>query len=347
MSTFAALVVLALGSGGAVHLEWDAPAGCPSAAEVSAQIDAHLAGTPRGDGSVEASAKVTRRGGAYVLELRSVVRDQPGARTLRGRECGSLARAAALVVALAVDPSLGERQGDDEGAPVDAGVDVDADADAPLAGAGEASVPAEPEAAATEPEVTDPEVVAPTTAPPSNDRRGRLRDRFALRLLGGAEVGALPGVGGLVGASIGHVWPRARVELTGVYLPPRRVAVPYEGAVGSATFQLGAAGARGCGQVVRGRFEVPLCAGIEAGVLDIVTADFRPDGSRRAPWVAGSAGATLVVRALRVLGVVVAAELVVPFTRPTTIVGSDTSEVVHRPAPVTGRFAAGIELRFP
>jgi hypothetical protein len=143
------------------------------------------------------------------------------------------------------------------------------------------------------------------------------------------------------------VWPRARLEAFGVYLPPRREAVPYAGAEGVARFQLGAAGLRGCGRFARPRLELPLCAGLEAGVLDIVTRGFRPLGTRRAPWVAASAGAALVVRPLRVLGLVLAAELVVPFTRPGTVVGAEPTEEVHRPAAVAGRFVAGIELRFP
>ncbi|HEY6726344.1 MAG TPA: hypothetical protein VI197_20050 [Polyangiaceae bacterium] len=90
-------------------LTWQAPAECPSAAQVSSEIERLLAGSEYPTGALnEFSLAVTREGGAGMFVVR-ITRTQSGSRQERvveGADCGELAQAAALAVALAINPEL-------------------------------------------------------------------------------------------------------------------------------------------------------------------------------------------------------------------------------------------------
>lgn len=90
-------------------LTWQAPPQCPPAAHVSSEIDRLLAGSdyPK-EALSEFSLAVTReaRGGVFVVRI---TRTQGGARQERvveATDCGELVQAAALAVALAINPEL-------------------------------------------------------------------------------------------------------------------------------------------------------------------------------------------------------------------------------------------------
>ncbi|HEX4403317.1 MAG TPA: hypothetical protein VH560_00710 [Polyangia bacterium] len=86
-----------------IALVWAAPAGCPSSAEISREL-ARVARAPAGKTlpHLTVDARVEPRGERWVLHLRTVRDGVEGERELEAESCASLARAATLVVALAL-----------------------------------------------------------------------------------------------------------------------------------------------------------------------------------------------------------------------------------------------------
>jgi len=81
-----------------VDLRWSAPSVCPPRATVLAEVR-RLIGERSGE-PLEASGAILREGGVFRLTLRV----GGGERVLRDADCASLARAAGLILALAIDP---------------------------------------------------------------------------------------------------------------------------------------------------------------------------------------------------------------------------------------------------
>ncbi|MGK3996373.1 hypothetical protein [Sorangium sp. So ce1024] len=87
----------------AVDLRWEAPDVCPPADEVRREI-ARLLGASEQHQPIEVEIAVARAGGARLrLDLR-IHAPSPGERVIRGDDCASMSRAAALIVAMSIDP---------------------------------------------------------------------------------------------------------------------------------------------------------------------------------------------------------------------------------------------------
>lgn len=86
----------------ALDLDWTAPAGCPDRAEVLAHVHRLVPAPPSASLAVRASVREVDEGFRVELEMQG---SASGARTLRASTCASVARATALVIALALDPS--------------------------------------------------------------------------------------------------------------------------------------------------------------------------------------------------------------------------------------------------
>jgi hypothetical protein len=120
---FAALVLVSLlltwhrpswaqgGPAPAVVIAWTAPPGCPGVDEVTADIERILGRPLAGTAvTIQAHATVTMDGsGTFRLHLETTEQDGTHARDLEGRTCANVARATALIIALAVDPEAGTR----------------------------------------------------------------------------------------------------------------------------------------------------------------------------------------------------------------------------------------------
>jgi hypothetical protein len=84
-----------------LQLEWRAPLGCPSDSDVEDAIEARLGAAAAQTGpTLRATAQVTGRPNAYRLELQTA----QGERSLTARSCSEIAGAAALILALLIDP---------------------------------------------------------------------------------------------------------------------------------------------------------------------------------------------------------------------------------------------------
>lgn len=327
--------------GRAVELRWDAPKRCPDEEALRKQVDEFLGGSlalprPR---PLSVIAVVRDEGETLSLRVFTVSDAGMRERALRyDRDCGLLTRAAAVVIAITIDPaSIGRLSPDAltllEPAPpqdmIPLGVPVEESAPP--------DVPAE-----VHPE-TKPRPPAPSESARPQTRRWQ--PRGAVRVLGGASVGDLPGVGGGVSGAAALFFPYLRLELVASLWPARRVRLVGTDTSAGADFLLWSLGARLCGVLHPHRLlEVPLCAGFEAGRVHVAGVGLEDSQRVRVTWVAGVFAPSLVVVPLRRLALWLAPELVVP-TRGTYSI--EEVGPIFRAQPVAGRFMAGIEVRFP
>jgi hypothetical protein len=323
----------------AVALTWDAPAGCPDAAAVRRSLAGYLGEGPsvEAGAAVRAEARVTRRGGAYELVLRTATASGTTSRETTATDCAVLVDATAVIVAIAVDPSTMLARGAAAPQPIE-----------PPPTEPEPSAPSEPTPAEpAEPEPSEPTEPMPSVeAAPEPRAPVEPRIRYGMRVAGGVDFGVLPGLAGgmrLTGAAFGRGW---RAELRGDFWFPRTATL--EAGIG-ARVSLWSLGARGCWvpRADRMRLEFPLCAGFEAGAMrgdPVGDRIVSPTPTSRV-WLAADGSAGLAWSPLRFLALVVQAELVVPILRAGFRIGEDTE--LHRAGPVAGRALLGVEARFP
>jgi hypothetical protein len=297
---------------------WTPAPGCPDAAALRSRVE-RLIGRPLHDGAeaVEVTARVTH-GETFALALR--VRSDTGIRerTITAPDCEALVEIAAVVIAVAVDPS--------------------------------ASLLPEPEPAPEPepPQTTTPPQRAAIVAPPRPRRSPRRRSRptGTLGALAGVGLGIVPGPTAVVGGGGGVRWPHARLDLAVEHAVTRTARL--DGGRGVEVRVL-AARAHGCWVPTVGRvLEFPLCAGVAAGVAHGRGFGVPRGETRRAPWVglhaqAGVWIAPLAGRRWFAFGPMV--RLQAPLVRPAfTLDGFGVAYRTHAAGFVAG---LAVELRFP
>ncbi len=87
-----------------LSVQWDAPAGCPDGAVVRARVVRLVGEEAARKARLTARAAVRAEGGRWALELELAGETGAGKRSLSAGRCEELAGAAALVIAIAVDP---------------------------------------------------------------------------------------------------------------------------------------------------------------------------------------------------------------------------------------------------
>jgi hypothetical protein len=252
--------------------------------------------------------------------------------------CADAAEAAALVIAISIDPEAVERT---EAAREEGLVPAPKAEVVP-----ESEVAAKSEAAPTKEvapkseELVEP--VAPKVAPEPAPPRSRAALRGAVGIHGGVEYGAFPRVTGIVGASVSLLGAGFRLFVDANVLPQQRFPI------GSARvdFRLWAVGVGGCPVVnVAQQWSIAPCIAVEAGqAIGVRTSGFASSGPQPAAWVAGRLLARVEWRPHRLVGLHVAPELVVPFVRPEFLVDT-VRQHIAQPAGVRGTL--GVEVQFP
>lgn len=322
------------------ELHWSAPESCPDAESIRERIAALVPEPEGGEGVmvVEGMIEATREG--FALELATEFAGGRSSRRVEARRCADLGESTALVVAIALEPSLTEEDGL---VPEASGGDSAARTGA-AGGERPGSAAHESGDERRQAETDERDVREPASSSSRAPARWRPRSRsnptdlFArLTLL--LELGSMPRVGGGNALAIGLLWPRFRMELSGMYLWPRRADGPAD-SVG--LYQLGSAGARGCLRVFGGPTEFPLCAGIEAGGLRVDSRDLDPPRSLLAAWLAPLLGVGVALRRGRA-GFWSMAELGITAVGTRILV---RDEVAFRSLPVSLRFVAGVEIFF-
>jgi hypothetical protein len=336
-------------------IQWRVPPGCP---DRDALLDgiARRRGKPLEPGQARVVARARVQGPQrYRLDLELEVAGRRDARVLHARTCTALVDGVALVVALAVDgdpgtppataPDLGVPQG---GALEPSDPEALAEPAEPATAASEAvPAPVVPEALAPEPEALPPEPALPepaADAPPAASPpapRSRRRPGGFLRLHGLGEVGALPGPSGGVGLAGGLLWRWFRLELHAGYLAPRVFDHPdLRARVSLFTF-----GALGCARLGRGRLEVPLCLGLEAGGLPAVADSGRAVVGR---WLAAGGGLGAAVRVHPRVALWAFLHGLAAFQRGTLALREPDGDlrVLYDPGIGSARLALGVEVKF-
>lgn len=93
-------------SDGPLRLTWIAPAGCPRQAEVHADVERLVGVVPPETPALDARARVLpNRSGGWRLRLSTDFDGSTGERELDGNSCEAVARAAAVMLALMLNPS--------------------------------------------------------------------------------------------------------------------------------------------------------------------------------------------------------------------------------------------------
>jgi len=308
-------------------IRWAAPMGCPGRAELIAGVERRR-GQALVPGQVRVDATVTagpaRR---FTLELWFAAGAREERRTLTADRCAALVDAAALLLAVAIDEMAAQ-------APEPAPPEPAPSEHVPI----EATVPLVEAPAPVVEEAASPPIVperAPATAP-------RSRVGGFVRPQGGLVLGAVPGATGAVGLGLGVLWRRARLELQPMFVAPRTAV--KEGREVRAF--LVAVAALGCYRVGRGALEVPLCGGLEGGVMHGAASG--PDGvSAVGGWFAALASAGAVWRVHPRVGLWTGVQGSASVWRPSFVLRGPGQEVLlFAPEPVTLRVLGGLELRF-
>jgi hypothetical protein len=290
--------------GEAIDLDWSAPAGCPQADDVRAQIDLHLAreafsdtlGAVSVEGSIEPS--IESSGDGWILHVRTELPSGRVQRDVTAGDCRELGQAAGLIIAVMLDPLRANerRRLDVEPAPAPAPAPVPEPA--PVLG------PPTP----TEASATDPDPPAPTMS--------RARRAFDLRAAGVLELGTFDTVRGGAWLGAGIVGRRFRVDLALHWLAPRRLRPFAEAPDAGVTLQQGGATVRGCVIPTQGPLALAACLGVDAGFVRGRGIGLTTAQTTAAPWVALDLGPELQWISRRRIGVWAATDAVVNFVRP-------------------------------
>lgn len=316
------------------ELHWSAPAECPSAGDVRAAIERHLAAplvSPRGDGlRVDGSARSSTDGRWEVTLVVESAEGRSERKIGDATDCAAATETAALVIAIAIDPDVALR-------------------DTP------ATIPTPVEPTPVEPTPVEPTPVAPTTGttPPPTVARPTPAPRLKLRAAIGGRFdvtgGAHPivGLGGSVFVDL-LIGARGRIGLGASVsgAPPARKS--------GATIEMlrWTIEVRGCPVFgVLRWLEIVPCAGVQAGQTRVDVTGLADAKSPRHPWVAPTALLAAVFVPRPRIGIWAGLHGLVPLYRHDYVIedGGRVHRVhrVHRTFPVAGGALVGIEARLP
>lgn|GEM_PF-5803175 len=241
-------------------LRWVAPAPvCPAGEEVQAGAR-ELAGRWPTARELQVEAFVEPHGSGWGMALTMVVDGVVHRQELEAESCPALAKAAALIIAVSIDPVASAA------AVPDALVEPDAG-------------PVVAEFAASSPPPT-------RSAPPRTDTPSRSRRPFVgLRWAG--VLGMTPGLSSGPAFSLGLSGTRSRLAVHGRYVLPRRT----EGGV--ARVQAGTVAAQACLASRPRPVRAHLCGAVEGGVLRADGVGLGRPRTAHYPWLAAVVGAGL------------------------------------------------------
>lgn len=314
-------------------LEWDAPPGCPGADDVRRAIDRSLGPGVVSDGKTDARIRIISIESGYRMDL-ILAGPSAGERTLEASDCRDLADAAALIVAIAVDPNVLTRSPAPRVQPTSNAVPAPA----------ETSPGPAPEDAPTGSEV-EPDGAPPSSADPTGSaapQAERRRAQLSLRLAAGAGFALVPGVTGALELGVGLAGRAWRVDLGLNYWIPKRADAGSDADAGG-RFQIAAASLRGCGVPQAGPVRFPLCAGLDVGTM-IGRGTGQDVAARTAaqPWVAVRAGPAVRWRVIPRLTLWLGGDVLVPLVRPRF--HTDATPDLFVVPPVGGSVVAGVDI---
>ncbi len=322
-------------------LDWRAPPRCPTRTQIEAMVEKLVLGRIDGAGTLDVVGIVTEvDDGGYRLQLSTTVGERAGTRELVATSCDELAQSVALVVAVALVPSLQPEPTRQPEAPQPTipEPEPEAETETETDGVSEPEIAGTPEPRGSSmPEVlVAPEPPARSTPEPASGR-SIPAPQIWLRAGLGVDAGGNPSPTLASRVAVGVAWPHLRLGLEGTHLAPQRES-GEQGASG--LVQQGVVGMVGCGVLVRGPWSMPLCAGLEVGVLRADSRGLSPRTTATGLLVSPLARGGLARRWKRI-GLWFDAEVLVAATT-TRVVLAD--EEIFRPNPVWFRALVGIEI---
>jgi hypothetical protein len=362
-AALAALAALAAGAAGSeaggaeerarISLRYSAPEGCPAAADVIKEVDRLLGDRAAPSAApIEVSARVSQEdGGGYRLRLEATRDGTPRVRELRGPTCAAVTDAAAVILALMIDPSAVASAPEEAPKAAQSEPEKTAQGDPPRTAPGEVAANPPVSPSAPTPSAPTPSAPAPaaSSAPPSNAPAGAASRARA--------PGVSLGLGAWAGADIGSIAPLSagfglvgtlfygpqRFDL-GLGVWPERSSTLADRPSAGGDVSLTALSAGTCRAIPAGPISLAPCGSLEIGRLSAAGFGVPRPGSGAAPWVALKAGGMAAWEPWDSVWVTLRLEAVVPFIRPRFIL--EDVGAVHQPSAVAGRAAAGLEVRF-
>ena len=300
-------------------LSWEAPSECPDEASIRRRIEAWRL-DPHGEGEMQVTGRVLPTASGYRLTLTTSFAGQTNARVVDFGSCSEAGDAAALVVAVALTPSLARAE--------------------------DRSIP-EPPTAVEETVVAEGDPIDPIPAAAEHrplreaaPRRRLARPSVIARADAGPEWGALPALGGTVGVTLGLDWRKVGVHVTGRWIGVRIAEGP---AASRAGVQMGAVAPALCGLPRAGAWTLPVCGAIEAGVVRVDRLGFRRPDPVFGPWLAPliTAGA---VRSFGRFGISLEVGAAVPLVDTRAF---SAGSLLFAPKPVSLRSVVGFQIALP
>ncbi|WP_437533825.1 hypothetical protein WME79_07390 [Sorangium sp. So ce726] len=308
----------------AIDLRWEAPDGCPPVDEVRNEI-ARLLGTSEQRQPIEVEIAIAReRDERLRLDLR-IRAPAPGERVIHGDDCASMSRAAALIVAMSIDPDAVARNAAAQPAPPQA------------IAAPAASAPRPPPPARGRAPRRPPPAAPPPSAANERDVEG------ALWVSAQLEQALVPtiGVGLAVGGGIRSGWFRADGAAGVVPSSSSHIA----GLAAGAEFRLWFLEVDACARPLGRPIRVYVCALGRQHWLRSKGREVDEPFTLTTPIFAAGLGTLLEWRVAAPVSIEGALHAVVPLTRPRFVV-ENLEGTVYRP-PAAGLSARlGLALAF-
>lgn len=329
-------------------LDWIAPPGCPSAAEVEQIVVRWRESAPTSLPPLHVGARgrvVAVPTGGFALALDLTTEGTLTHHDEHADDCVVLAEATALQVAMALGflpdgkPSTQVSRVPIPAPP--AALDLPGPPppiDPPPIG----PPPIDPPPMTPTARPVDPR---PTSAPASTPRRRRpLGLRGAVRLQGSAGTGRVPRIDAGLGLAGALLWPRARLDVVvaHTFLQPR----PHPDRAGlSLRVWQWTSRVRGCWVPRVGVLELPLCGGLEVGASRATSRGVARTRVATGPFVASALAGALVWPFTRRLALWVELDGWVAWTQPAFTVQDLAPWFTTRRVGVDG--VVGLELRWP
>jgi hypothetical protein len=322
-----------------VLLTWSGPGDCPSGERVVARVEQLLSRAKRVGRPLVAEATIAAERDGYRLDLSTEHGEKRLRRTVHAEACEELADAAALILALWIDPALLTEQNQmseqnrSEGA------------------AEPATRPSGPTRAVTEQnrigEQNRSEGAAEPTTRPSAPARAPSARRLHWRVIAGPVVdfGSLPTLAPGLEVGGGVEVGRLVATLSSQWFPYSRRQIADEPPKGG-TFSLLTAMARVCYQPLE-RFALAGCAGGELGVLRAEGYGTALNDERSIFWASVGPGFEVLLPVSGKVSVRGAGDVLFALQRPNFLLHNVGSESVYEPQAVSLRLAVGLLLRFP
>jgi len=289
----------------AVELAWQGPPECPDQVAMLERIEALAQTDPAGEGTLEVDGQIEPTAVGFRLRLRTAYGDASDERVLVDADCHALGDAAALVVAVSIDPAIEERP---------ASYDSPTQTQTPENWSPVAPPTLPEPSSAPKPRATEPE---PIEIP----RRIWRPESAFVGVAPQLEFGALPGLSGGPRVAAGARWSRASLAAYGFWGAPRRTDVV---AGGAGLAQMGAGGVQGCAVLDPGAVQIPLCGLAEGGALRVSSRGLDPRNVLSYPWLAFGARGGIERRWGRV-GLYSAVEALIPVVRTRILVGTTSA----------------------